>query len=175
MASRSKAVGVSRLSGAVAAAGLTVTGVFHALWVITPWPLATWTDFAQVVLGVPDARVPALLPPMSATVAALLMAAAYLVAARAGLAPAAGPQWLYRTGVWTVAAMLLLRATAGGFVPSGLSLAGAPAVYVRWDLLLYSPLCLLLGGLAALVALRPAGRAGGRPSGNHGQGLPGNP
>jgi hypothetical protein len=152
------AVQMSRIYAGIAAAILLVIGVMHLIWAFSPWPLATWTDFARVVLGAPDSKVPAILPPMSIGVGIALCAAAYLTLARVGVVPTIGPAWVDRVGVWVVAVVMLGRATVAGFLPSTLHLAGTPDVYVRWDLMLYSPLCLVLGLLAVKVALSP-GRA----------------
>ncbi|MFD7306334.1 DUF3995 domain-containing protein, partial [Streptomyces pharetrae] len=70
-------------------------------------------------------------------------------AAQAGLAPRLLPARLGRLGAATVAGVLLLRGGAG-LVSSGL--ADEPTTFTRWDLALYSPLCLALGTLAAYVA-----------------------
>lgn len=146
---------MSKLYGGIAAVGLAVVGLFHFLWAFSPWPLANWSDFALVVLGAPDAKVPALLPPASVAVALGLLAAAYLVSARTALVSMAGPQWVYRFGVWAVAVIMLTRATLLGFIPSGLDLIGSPHVYIKWDLWLYSPVCLVLGVLLVLAGTSP--------------------
>jgi hypothetical protein len=106
------------------------------------------------VLGTRTAELPANFAALSALVAGLLFAAAYLVAARAGLVRALGPRWVHRVGVPVVGGVLLLRATVMGFVQSGFHLSDTSAVYERWDLMLYSPLCLTLGVLAFIVARR---------------------
>jgi hypothetical protein len=153
-------IGMRRFSAVAAAALLAVVGAMHLIWAFTPWPLATWGQFGLTVLGTPDGKVPAVLPPMSVAVAVACWAGAYLLIARVGLAPAVGPRWLGRVGVLAVAVVMLGRATVAGFVASALHLAGSPAVYERWDLMLYSPLCLLLGALAAVVALSSERGAG---------------
>jgi len=143
---------LTRVAGGFAAIGLAVAGVAHVVWMFTPWPLATWADFARVVLGTAASGPPAAMPAMSAAVAALLFAGAYLAAARAWWLPPVGPRRLHQVGSWIVTAALIGRATVAGFLPSGLGLSGAPTDYVHWDLLLYSPLCLVLGGLTAAAA-----------------------
>ncbi len=135
------------------ALGLFVIGVLHALWAFSPWPFGTWTKFARTVLGATDGQVPASLPPFSVAVAVLLFAAAYIVLGRAKLMPEPGPKWIFRAGVWVVGLVLLVRGTVGGLVPSALGLGGAPDSYTRADLLIYSPLCIVLGGIAIVVAL----------------------
>jgi len=119
----------------------------HAIWTFSPWPLASRADFARTVVGVSEAGLPA--AGLTATVAGALGSAAYLVAAEARLVPQVGPRRLARVGVGVTAGALLLRGAAG-MVSSGMT--SQPSDYTRWDLALYSPLCLALGGLTAYVA-----------------------
>ncbi|MFF4036849.1 DUF3995 domain-containing protein [Streptomyces sp. NPDC001816] len=142
-----------KMSGVVAALGLAAAGLMHVVWVFSPWPLASRADYARTVVGVAEADLPS--GPLTATVAALLFLAAYLVAARS---TAAQPGWMIRTGPWVVAAALLGRGLVGVLV-SGLDLTDVPSDYVLWDLRLYSPLCLLLGGLTLFVAKAAVSRA----------------
>lgn len=137
----------------LAAVGLLGASALHVLWAFSPWPCDGREEFSRSVLGQPRPNVPKVFPLMSLAVAALLFASAYLVASLADLVPAAAPESLTRAGVWVVAGVLLVRATVGGFVPSALRLTQAPPSYVRLDLAVYSPVCLLLGGLAAVVAV----------------------
>lgn len=137
----------TRLAGATAALGLGAAGALHAIWMFSPWPLASRADFARTVVGVAEADLPT--AGLTATVAAALGSAAYLVAAQARLVPQVGPRRLARLGVGVTAGVLLLRGAAG-MVSSGLD--SQPTDYARWDLALYSPLCLALGGLTAYVA-----------------------
>lgn len=156
----------TRFAGASAALGLGAAGALHAIWTFSPWPLASRADFARTVVGgVAEAD----LPPagLTAMVAAALGSAAYLVAAQARLVPQVGPRRLARLGVGVTAGVLLLRGVAG-MVFSGL--AGQATDYTRWDLALYSPVCLALGGLTAYVAAstrvaNAAGQPGPMPEG----------
>ncbi|MGW3151241.1 DUF3995 domain-containing protein [Streptomyces sp. NPDC001177] len=138
-----------RLSGVVTAVGLASAGLMHVVWIFSPWPLASRTDYARTVVGVAEADLPS--APLTATVAALLFLAAYLVAVRSTAVPPALPGWMNRSGPWVAATMLLGRGLIGTVV-SALDLTDAPSDYTRWDLRLYSPLCLLLGGLSLYVA-----------------------
>ena len=144
-----------RFSAVAASAVFVLVGVMHAIWAFSPWPLVTWEQFALTILGASDVKVPAELAPMSVGVALACVAAAYFLLARVDLAPQVGPRWLGTAVVWTAAVVMLARATVAGFVPSALHLAGSPEVYERWDLMVYSPLCAVLGGLALVVALTP--------------------
>lgn len=136
----------------IAVVGLLAASALHVVWAFSPWPCSGREEFSRSVLGQAQPNVPKVFPLLSLAVAALLLAAAYLVADLAGLVPAVASESLVRPGVWVVAGVLLARSTIGGFVLSALRLTQAPPSYVRLDLAVYSPLCLLLGGLAAVVA-----------------------
>ncbi len=140
---------LTKLAGGTAAVGLGAAGALHGIWTFSPWPLAGRAEIARTVVGVAEADLPT--PELTAAVAAALWAAAYVVAARADLVPRIPPRGLVRHGAWGVAGVLLLRGTAG-LISSGLTSTGRPPEYTRWDLALYSPLCLVLGGLTAYVA-----------------------
>lgn len=144
-----------RISAVVAAVVFALVGAMHAVWAFSPWPMATWEQFAFTILGAPDGKVPPGLAPMSIGVALACFASAYFLLARVGLAPGVGPRWLGTVGVWTAAVVMLGRATAAGFVPSALHLVDSPEVYERLDLAVYSPICLVLGVLAVIVARSP--------------------
>ncbi|WP_161962430.1 DUF3995 domain-containing protein [Nocardioides speluncae] len=140
--------------GIVAALALVVIAVFHVVWVVSPWPLATREELARNVVGRADGSLPlGFFVPASIGVAAALGFAAYLVSVQAGAVSSSLSEDLVRLGTWGCAAVLLGRG-GWGLLESGLKLGNAPASYRRLDLICYSPLCLVLGGLIALVALR---------------------
>ncbi|MFF3326349.1 DUF3995 domain-containing protein [Streptomyces sp. NPDC002889] len=138
---------LTKLAGGTAAVGLGAVGALHGIWTFSPWPLASRAEFARTVVGVAEADLPT--PELTAAVAAALGAASYVIAARADLVPQVRPRRLVRQGVWGVAGVLLLRGSIG-LVSSALT--SRPTDFTRWDLALYSPLCLALGGLTAYVA-----------------------
>lgn len=88
-------------------------------------------------------------------VAAALLAAAILVALRAGLVDLAIPTWLPKAGCWTLTAVFALRAT-GDFRLIGFFKSVRGTTFATRDSLLYSPLCLLLALGCALLAWRGA-------------------
>ncbi|MFF7459310.1 DUF3995 domain-containing protein [Kitasatospora sp. NPDC008115] len=139
---------VTRGVGVAVAGGLAVAGALHAVWTVTPWPLRTPEEFADTVVGTGEG-----VPPAAAcvAVAGALGAAAYLVAAEAGVAPAVGPARVRRAGVRTVSAVLLARG-AGGLVVSGLGLGARSERFRRMDTRYYAPLCLALGAGAAVTS-----------------------
>jgi len=137
----------------------------HLVWAFSSWPLPDRGRYAEVVVGVAESDLPG--TGLTLSVAALLAAAAVLVAGRGGALRLRGPAWIYRWGTATVAAVLMVRGL-GGFVVSAGGFAGfgaGPDPYRQWDLTVYSPLCVLLGAAAAVVALRP----GNAPTGPAGQ------
>ncbi|MFD7659103.1 DUF3995 domain-containing protein [Actinosynnema sp. NPDC059797] len=132
------------------AAALVLIGALHVVWTFSPWPLRTREEFARRVVDVPVDRLPT--PAMTLGVAALLGAAGYLVAARAELVTAPGPSWLPTAGTAGVAAVLLLRGTAGLVTSSRRT-----TEFARLDRRYYSPLCLTLAtSCAALALVHPA-------------------
>ncbi|MET9435778.1 DUF3995 domain-containing protein [Streptomyces sp. NPDC006551] len=138
---------LTRIAGGAAAVGLGAAGALHGIWTFSPWPLTSRAEFARTVVGVAEADLPS--PELTAAVAVALGAASYAVAAQASLVPRVGSGPLVRRGVWGVAGVLLLRGAAG-LVSSGLT--SRPSDFTRWDVALYSPLSLALGGLTAYVA-----------------------
>ncbi|WP_052390141.1 DUF3995 domain-containing protein [Streptomyces sp. NRRL B-24484] len=157
---RASAGAGGRTAAALAAAGLGAAAALHAVWTFSPWPLGSRAELATVVVGTDESRLPS--GPATAAVAGLLGVAAWLVVTAARPQSPLGSSRLVRSGVWTVSGVLALRG-AGGAVVSGLGLGNAPAEFRHWDLALYSPLCLALGGLSGYVAARTR-RRGRRPS-----------
>ncbi|MFE4515902.1 DUF3995 domain-containing protein [Kitasatospora sp. NPDC056783] len=145
--------GAVRVAGGVVAGVLGATGVLHAVWAVTPWPLRTPEEFADTVVGAGGG-----VPPAAAclAVAGALGAGAYLVAAEAGVLPAVGPACLRRAGVRAVAGVMLARGVAGPVVFGRVSERSAR--FRRLNVRYYSPLCVALGAGAAVVAGAGAGR-----------------
>lgn len=128
----------TRIVSAVGATALLGVALWHAVWVVTPWPLASRAEFAEVIVGVPEADAPG--PALTAAMVVLLCFAAWLVAARGGWLATLGPAWVWRLGPWVIGAVLMLRGV-GGFVVSYFRLVEQPDRYVQGDLKLYSPIC----------------------------------
>ncbi len=130
--------------------------VLHAAWARgSTWPAADRQQLADLVVGRRASRADGGFPDARASwaVAVLLTGAAGLTAARAGLVPVPGGRssWPVRVGTGVVASVLLARGT-GGLVVSAVDLVPTTPAFRRWNLRLYSPLCLALGGAVAAVA-----------------------
>jgi hypothetical protein len=145
----------TRWCAGVASITMAIAGAFHLLWTFTPWPLGSWMEFDRTVMGDPSAGA----GPNGhnwvlscCTIAGLLLAAAYIVSTRAGLLWRIGPWWAFRIAAWVIVGVFLGRAVFGFLanVPQDL-----PAH--QWNLLLYSPLCLLLA-VASATSIVGAGR-----------------
>lgn len=117
---------------------LTIVGLLHASWAIgSTWPFADLTTLVRTVMGTPDLTG---IPP-----APLIRAAAI---ARVG-SRAAVRRWARLVTV-PAAGVLALRGI-GGLISSGFFGDLVTSEYRPLDLMVYSPLCLLLAlGLALL-------------------------
>ncbi|MFE0701138.1 DUF3995 domain-containing protein [Streptomyces sp. NPDC058872] len=141
----------ARAAAGFAAAGLAAASALHVVWTVSTWPLATRAEFAAVVVGVEESRLPSAQGTL--VVAGLLGAGAWLVVTAARPTHRLAPSRLVRTGLWTLSGVLTARG-AGGLLVSGFDLRDVPAEFRHWDLALYSPLCLTLGGLTGYLAVR---------------------
>ncbi len=133
--------------------GLLTIAALHAAWALGwRWPGRSDRELAETVVG-PGAKLPS--PSAVLAVAGALTLAASLV----GAATRPEASRLVRTGAWGVAGTLLLRGVVGPFTDIA---GGLDDRYERLDLLLYSPLCLVLGAGAAVVAKEASGEATAR-------------
>jgi hypothetical protein len=132
---------VKRFTADVAALALAGIGGLHAAWGagITTWPATDFRTLAEKVVGgstFPSARA-------CYVVAALLGTASGLVATRSRISDSKAFA-LANLGTKTTGSVLVLRG-AGGFIISSVGLLNETAAFRRANLLLYSPLCLVLG------------------------------
>ncbi len=142
---------MKRAAGIVGVIGLGGAAGLHGLWAAgSSWPAADKDDLADLVVG--RARFPSAGP--TAVVAGMLATAAALTAAQSGLIPVPSPSAnrVVHLGMRTVAAVLLTRGL-GGLGVSALGLGGASERFRYWDLRVYSPLCVALGGAVAVCAV----------------------
>ncbi|TKS96188.1 DUF3995 domain-containing protein [Streptomyces lasalocidi] len=144
-----------RAAAIAASAGLSAAGALHAVWAFSPWPLDSRADYAAVVVGVAESQLPS--RPLTLTVAGMLGLACWLVVTGVRPTNHLAASRLVRGGLWTLCGVLLIRGL-GGLIVSGFTLSEAPAEFRHWDLLLYSPLCIVLGGLTGFVTVRVRSR-----------------
>ncbi|WP_083908498.1 DUF3995 domain-containing protein [Ilumatobacter coccineus] len=131
-------------------AGLGAAGALHALWASgSTWPRDSSDELADLVVGTR----PFPSPPATWAVTGLVAGGAWLVLAADGRVPAPISVRLTRLGAAGVAGALALRG-AGGLVAGATRLIDVTDEFRRWDLRVYSPLCLALAAGAA-VAARP--------------------
>jgi len=115
----------------------------------SPWPAASWDELADTVVG----RRPFPGQGPTWTVAALLATATLTTSVRSGLVPFPGGREmvLVRIGSKAVAATLLARGAVGAVV-SAFNVGATTPAFRRWNLAVYSPLCLALGAAAAIAS-----------------------
>lgn len=131
----------------LAAGGLATASALHGIWATgSSFPAKSRERLADHVLG--DRAMP---PNWLTGVVASALGGAAAVTHRASQAPDSPRSRLAARGV---AGTLALRAVFG-FVASGLKLGSASPTYRRWDLALYSPLCVALAAGTAAAARTP--------------------
>ena len=136
-----------RVVGAFAVVGLAGAAGLHALWANgSPWPASNWDELADAVVG----RRPFPSQRSTWTVAALLATAAATISVRSGLVPFPGGREmvLVRVGSKVAAATLLAR----GAAVSAFNVGATTPAFRRWNLAVYSPLCLALGAAMAIAS-----------------------
>ena len=143
--------GLGRACGVGVPAVLVALAALHAAWALGwRWPGGSDRAFAERVLGSGATEA----PPSAASwaVAVGLLGAAVIVGRTADERPSRA----LRLATWAVSGVFLARGAL--FIPVDL-VRGFDGIYERLDLAIYSPLCLALGGGAAMVA-RNAARGG---------------
>ena len=145
---------VNELAGITIAVALAFDGCLHAYWATGQiWPAPNKLSLVQAVLNTSKMRAwrPVILVPL----AGLLFSGALLVLARVhrlGLLGPLIPAPLLQAGILAVATGLLLRGVAGVGWALGLAASTSQRFY-QLNLLLYTPVCLVLF-LAAVVVAR---------------------
>ncbi|MFJ9605698.1 DUF3995 domain-containing protein [Kitasatospora sp. NPDC101176] len=146
-----------RTGAGAAAVGtvLAVDGLVHLYWATgRTWPASDTARLSQLVLNLQVPFTPQVLVPL----AGVLLSGAALVVAHGGRLPALArrlPPVLPRLATGVVAGGLLARGAVGLVWATG---AGAdPGDTFYWlNLLLYTPLCLVLGRTAWRLSAAPA-------------------
>jgi len=131
--------------GIVAAIVIAALAALHVYWALGGrWPGRNDTDLARRVIG--TTRFPS-------PVACLAVAAALLAAGGSVLLASVGAGGqLVRAFAWATFAVFLLRGV-GGFLDGKVRPSIRHHPYHRANLLLYSPLCLVIAGLVAAARL----------------------
>lgn len=132
--------------GGATGAVLALLGGLHMAWAATTWPFASEAEAARHLLG-QESWVPG---PVTLAMGGCLVGSAHLVLMVSGLWRPLCADWVYRLGVWGLAAALLARGFGGPLLNSG-----AAEEFVRWNWRLYSPLCVVLGACVLALAPRP--------------------
>jgi hypothetical protein len=149
------------LAGLTAAVGLGLAGLIHGVWARgSTWPAQSQDELADLVVG----QRPMPGPAACAAVATALGGAATATATAALAGSTGGPVVALAGRTAAVTGGALLLRGGGGLAVGSLGLGTVTDTFRRWDLRLYSPLCLLLGALTLAGTRRPAGAA---RSGNH--------
>ncbi|MFJ9770440.1 DUF3995 domain-containing protein [Kitasatospora sp. NPDC101157] len=158
-----KSTKISNRATAVGAV-LAVDGLVHLYWATgRTWPVDGTTRLSQLVLNTQVPFTPQGLVPL----AGMLFSGATLVLVRGGRLPALGrrlPALLPRWGSRAVACGLLARGAVGLVWVTG-SWADPGDTFYWLNLLLYTPLCLVLGRAARQVAAAETTPAGTAPTG----------
>ncbi|MFG3506954.1 DUF3995 domain-containing protein [Streptomyces sp. NPDC047821] len=130
---------------------LAAIGLLHFVWAFSPWPMKDAATFSRSIGGVDDDK----MPPVASTLAvglALFGGAVLTLMVNESL-PAVGPDWLRLAGMYGLTVVLLARGLGGYFMNRR-----APVEFQRLNTVLYSPLCVALGTLSAIVAVAATGR-----------------
>ena len=137
---------LARVAAIAAGAVFGAIAALHALWATgAAWPFRDRQGLADVIWGGPVSTFPS--PAATLVVTVLLGAAALLVLGRGGVWGGWVPRWVLSAGTWTVAAVLFLRTIF--YWPASI---GSDAINADWEAALFSPLCLVLALLCAIVA-----------------------
>lgn len=144
---------MSPAAAALAAALLAAVAALHAYWALGGvWPGRDAESLARTVVGgAPGTRFPG----AAATwgVVAALCGAAGVTLGAAGLVALPAPPAVVRGAAYLGGAVLGLRGLAG-FVEARLRPSSVGSPYARLNVLVYSPLCLVLALLIALAVRR---------------------
>ncbi|MFJ8649336.1 DUF3995 domain-containing protein [Streptomyces sp. NPDC093546] len=130
---------------------LAAIGALHFVWAFSPWPLKDALTFTRTIGGSDDGVMPS--KPSTILVGVALLGGAVLTLMDNESIPAVGAGWLRLTGMYGLTVVLLARGLGGYFMNST-----AAVEFRRWNSILYSPLCVALGLLGAVVAVAATGR-----------------
>jgi hypothetical protein len=141
---------VSSFAAAVVAVCLLLLALLHVYWGYGgAWPARSREELGPMVVGTTPRDTMPNMPNLLAclAVAGLLVVAAGLIAL-AGFTPE--PSWVWRVGSAGVGVVLLVRGL-GGYLDGRLRPATRDQPFYALNRRIYSPLCLILASLIALV------------------------
>jgi len=133
--------------------GYTLAGIFAALSILhVYWAIGgRWGyDVAIPTLDGRNLINPSFMATLTA--ATVLLLAAIVIIGRIGRGYGAVPDWFYYWASWVIAAVFFVRAV-GDFRICGFFKRVRGTRFARWDTQLFSPLCLLIAALSAIVSL----------------------
>jgi len=135
----------------VDAVGIIVCGVFAALAGLHLYWAAGGRFGADVTVPTVDGKA-SFTPSPTATVivAGAFILAMIVVLGRIGALDDLAPEWLFRWGTWAIALVFLLRAI-GEFNLVGFFKRVRNTQFARWDTFVYSPLCVAIAAMMAIV------------------------
>ena len=130
---------------------LTAIAAVHVYWGFGGlWPGKNVDELIRTVVGVPG-MTQMFSPGLTLAVAGLIFAAG-LVALLASGVIAIGPRWFARLGAGVLTLIFLGRGIMG-FLMTPLNIEQTEP-FATYDLWLYSPLCLVIGGAFAVLTLK---------------------
>jgi hypothetical protein len=91
----------------------------------------------------------------TAMVALAFVAAVLVVLGHSGFLGGFVPQWIFRTGLYVISVLFLLRAI-GEFRLVGFFKQVSDSTFAQWDTWFYSPLCLVIAVIAFILAFKKA-------------------
>ncbi|MEQ1754275.1 MAG: DUF3995 domain-containing protein [Micropepsaceae bacterium] len=127
---------------------LSAIAALHVFWGFGGrWPGATTKELIDTVIGVPEMRV---MPAAGITfaIAGLIFLGGVIALFAGGLLPFRS-RWMVQAATGVLTLVFLGRATAGFWIAYHGSKASEP--FATNDVLLYSPLCLVIGGAFAAL------------------------
>lgn len=147
-----------RTAGNIVAAILLTDAVFHLYWLTgATWPASDVRELSLALLGDVYPFTPRVLIPLA--LALVLAATAVLLCSRQ-----IGPQWVQRSARLVTATICIAasgRAVLGLFWLTGVGIEGNTTLY--WlNLVLYTPLCLILSVSSVLLTIPSESRRSSR-------------
>ncbi|MBU0515030.1 MAG: DUF3995 domain-containing protein [Proteobacteria bacterium] len=144
---------IQKVAAVLACLILCIVAAIHIYWAWGGyWPGNDEASLVAMVMGSGSRKMPAVVTLM---VALALLVGAWLVLAIRGYLRPPWPGWLFTVAVWAMVGVFALRGSVGLFL-SKIRPADAGAPFERLNLIIYSPLCLVIAALIVVAAIRRA-------------------